>query len=62
MDNVLKKSVIDQVEYSTLIGTIEGVVNNVVSLFTKLCDNSIFTKEIKDKLTKIDENFENSAS
>ena len=60
-ENVTKKIIIDQVESSILIDIL-GVVNNVVSLFTKLCDNSNFTKEIKDKLTNIDEGLENSAS
>ena len=38
LENVAKKIVIDQVEMSTLVGTLKVVVNNVVSLFKKLCD------------------------
>ena len=44
LENVAKKIAIDQVESSTLISTLEGVVNNVVSLFKKLCDTLVFTK------------------
>lgn len=62
MENAAKKIAIDQVELSTLIGTLEGVVNNDVSLLKKLCDTSIFTKEIKYKLAKIDEDLKNNAS
>ena len=39
-----------------------SVSKNIVSLFEKLCDASNFTKEIKDKLAKIDENLKNSDS
>ena len=43
-ENVAKKIAIDQVELSTLIGTLLGVVNKIVSLFTKLYDTSILNK------------------
>ena len=44
---------IDQVELSTLIFALDIIVNNVVSLFVKLNDSTNFTKEIKEKLAKI---------
>ena len=39
----------------------ETSTNNVTSLFSKLCDTSIFTQEIKDKIFKIDEDLKESA-
>lgn len=62
LENVEKKIVIDQVELSTLTRDLEGVLNNVVCLFTNLSDTSIFSNEIKEKLTKIDENLKNCTS
>lgn len=46
---------------STSLATLETYVNNVVSLFVKLSDTSIFTKVIKDTLSKIDEDRKESA-
>ena len=61
MEQVAQNISIDQVELSTILATLETYVNNVVSLFFKLSDTSIFTKEIKDKLFKIDEDMNPSA-
>ena len=61
MEQVAQKIVIDQVELSTILATLETYVNNVVSLFFKLIETSIFTKDIKIKLSKIDEDMKASA-
>ena len=53
MENVAKKIVIDQVELSTLIATLEGVVNNVVSLIIIFFGTSNFTTEIKDDYPRL---------
>lgn len=62
LENVVQKITIDQVELSTLISALEIVVNNVVSLFVKLIDSTNFTKEIKEKLAKIDMDLKDSAN
>ena len=49
-----QKIIIDQVELSTILVNFENSINNVVFLFVKLSDTENFTKEIKDKLYKID--------
>ena len=61
LELVAQKISINQVELSTILVTLETYVNNVVSLFAKLSDTSNFTKEIKDKLAKIDEDMKASA-
>ena len=58
---VAQRIVIDQIELSTILVSLETSVNNVVSLFVKLSDTSIFTKEIKEKLSKRDEDIKTSA-
>ena len=50
-----------QVELSTFLGSLEASCTNLSLLFGKLCDVSIFTKEIKEKLSKIDEDLKESA-
>ena len=43
------------------MGNIENSFNNVTSLFAKLCDVTEYTKDIKEKLNKIDEDLKVSA-
>lgn len=61
LELIAQKISIHQVELSTILGSLETSCNNVSLLFDKLCDISIFTKEIKDKLLKIDEDLKASA-
>ena len=55
LEQVAQKIAINQVELSTILSSLETCENNVTSLFKKLYDTSIFTQEIKDKLSKIDD-------
>ena len=52
---------IHQVDLSTILGSLETSCNNVTSLFDKLCDTSILTKDIKDNFSEIDEDLKASA-
>ena len=52
---------IHQVELSIILGSLETSCIRVSFLFGKLCDISIFTKEIKEKLSKNDEDLKASA-
>ena len=52
---------INQLKLSTILAMLEAYVNNVVSLFVKLSNTSIFTKDIQIKLSKIDEDMKASA-
>ena len=61
LELVAQKISIHKVELSTILSSLETSCNNVTSLFSKLCDISIFTKEIKEKLSKIDEDLKASA-
>ena len=62
LENISQKIAIKQVELSKILGSFENSFNNVASLFAKLCDVSGFTKEVKDKLNKIDIDMQLSAS
>ena len=60
-NKVLEHIAIKQVELSTILGNFENSFNNVTSLFGKLCDVTKYTKEIKEKLNKIDADMKVSA-
>ena len=59
--NQAQKIDIHQVDLSTILGSLETSCNNVTSLLCKLCDTSSFTKEIRDKLSKVNEDLQTSA-
>ena len=61
MEHIAQQIAIYQVELSTILGSLESSCTNVSSLFGKLCDVSTFTKEIKDKFSKIDEDLKESS-
>ena len=61
LELIAEQIAIYQVELSTFLSSLETSCTNVSSLFGKLCDVSNFTKEIKDKLSKIDEDLKASA-
>ena len=61
LEQIAQKIAIHQVELSTIFSSLESTYNNVTTLFSKLCDMSIFTKDIKEKLAKIDEDMKASA-
>lgn len=58
---IAQQITIYQVELSTILGFLETSCINVSFLFGKLCDTSIFSKEIRDKLSKIDKDLKESA-
>ena len=53
LEQIAQKIAIHQVELSTSLSSLESTYNNVTTLFGKLCDISIFTKNIKEKLAKL---------
>ena len=61
LDLIAQKNSIYQVELSTIMDSLETSCISVSLLFGKLCDISNFTKEIKEKLSKIDEDLKVSA-
>ena len=61
LEHIAKKIAIHQVELSSILTNLETSCTNVTSLFGKLCDVIELTKEIKRKLTKIDEDLKASA-
>ena len=62
LEHIAQQIAIKQVELATFLGNFENSFKNVASLFAKLCDVSRFTKEIKEKLNKIDNDMQSSAS
>ena len=62
LENIAQQIAIKQVELATFLGNFENYFKNTTSLFSKLCDVSEFTKEIKEKLNKIDNDMQSSAS
>ena len=61
LEQISQKITIYQVELSTSLSSLESTYSNVTLLFKKLCDSSIFTKDIKEKLSKIDKGSKESA-
>ena len=61
MEQIAQKIAIHQLELSISLSSLETTYNNLSTLFGKLCDVSIFTKDIKEKLAKIDEDMKASA-
>ena len=61
LEHIDQQIVIHQVEISKILVNLETSYSNVTSLFWKLCDVSEFKKEIKDKLSKIDEDLKANA-
>ena len=61
MELIAQKISIHQVELSTILGSLETTCNNVTFLFDKLYDTSIFSKDIKYKISKIDEYLKESS-
>ena len=62
LEHIAQQIAIKQVELATFFGNFENSFKNSASLFAKLCDVSGFTKEIKEKLNKIDNDMQASAS
>ena len=62
LEHIALQIAIKQVELATFLGNFENSLKNATSLFAKLCDVSGFTKEIKEKLNKIDNDMQSSAS
>ena len=61
LEHIAQQIAIHQVELSSILSNLESSYTNVTSLFAKLCDVTKFTKEIKGKLDKIDEDLKASA-
>ena len=61
LEHIAQQIAIKQVELSTFLGNFEYSFNSVASLFAKLCDVSSFTKEIKEKINKVDVDMQSSA-
>lgn len=52
---------INQVELSTILVNLKVSYSNVSSIFENLCDVTKYTKEVKEKLSKIDTDLKASA-
>ena len=61
LEHISQQIAIQQVEISSILTNLETSCTNVTSLFAKLCDITKYTKEIKRKLNKIDEDLNASA-
>ena len=62
LEHIAQQIAIKQVELATFLENFENSFKTAASLFAKLCDVSGFTKEIKEKLNKIDNDMQSSAS
>ena len=60
LEHIAQQISIHQVELSTILVNLETSCSNVLSLFGKLCDVYEFTKKIKEKFSKIDEDLKAS--
>ena len=55
LEHIAQHIAIKQVELTTILMNIENSFTNVTSLFAKLCDVTEYTKDVREKLNKIDE-------
>ena len=62
LEHISQQIAIKQVELLAFLGNFENSFTSAASLFAKLCDVSGFTKEIKEKLNKIDTDMQSNAS
>ena len=61
LEHIAQQIIFKQVELATFLGNFKNSFKNAASLFAKLCDVSGFTKEIKEKLNKINNDMQASA-
>ena len=61
LEHIAQHIAIKQVELTSILANIENSFNNVTSLFAKFCDVTEYTKDIREKLNKIDEDLKVSA-
>ena len=62
LEHIAQQIAMKQVELAMFLRKFENSFNNAASLFAKLCDVSGFTKAIKGKMNKIDNDMQTSAS
>ena len=51
---------LSQVELATKIEQVKKVLGNILSLYTKLCDPSLFTQEVGKKIHNLEDNLKAS--
>ena len=61
LEHIAQQIAIHQVELSSILSNLESSYTKAISLFIKLCDVTKYTKEIKGKLDKNDEDLKASA-
>ena len=61
LEHIAQQIAIHQVELSSISSNLESSYTNVTFLFANLCDVTEYTKEMKRKLDKIDEDLKASA-
>ena len=61
LEHIDQQIAIHQVEHSTILVNLGTSCSNVSSFFGKLCDVSVFTKEVKEKFYKTDIDLKASA-
>ena len=52
---------LSQVELATKIEQVNKVLGNILSLYTKLCDLSLFTQEVGHKILSLEDNLKLSS-
>ena len=52
---------LSQVELATKIEQVKKVLGNILSLYTKLCDPSLFTQEVGHKILSLEDNLKLSS-
>ena len=60
LEHIAQHIAINQAKLSSVLTEIESSYSNIASLFAKLCNVAEFTKEVKDKINKIDEDLKDS--
>ena len=60
-EKILGDIALSQVELAIKIEQVKKVLGNILSLYTKLCDPSLFTQEVGHKILSLEDNLKLSS-
>ena len=58
--NISSEMALSQVQLATKIEKVKKVLENIFSLYTKLCDPTLFTQETRHRILNLERNLKNS--
>ena len=61
-EKISSEIALSQVELATKIDRVKEVLGNILSLYTKLCDPALFTQEVGQKISRLEDDLKLSSS